>query len=141
MVPLDRLGCGLVEYRARLELAVIGMCRELRVPAYRRVDKPGVWCRCGQFAFLGATVKSQVTHHGIFINVCPDLDVMRLVQSNGKGERVTSLSAQQMRPMAMHTVRESMIRNLAARLGYEQYHLYTGHPQLRRTKRRVYAPA
>jgi hypothetical protein len=37
----------------------------------------------------------------------------------------------------MPAVRESLVRRLAARLDYPRYHLYTGHPLLRRTRRVV----
>ncbi len=138
VVPLDRLGFGLANYRSRLEQAVIDMCRELQIPAHRNPNEPGVFCRCGQTAALGVAVRSWVAYHGLFVNVCPNLDLVRMVRSNRCGERTTSLSAQRLRKTSMHAVRESIIRNLVASLGYETYHFYTGHPLLRRTRRRVY---
>ncbi len=41
----------------------------------------------------------------------------------------------------MSAVRESLIRNLAHRLGYAEYQIFTGHPLLVRTRRvtNVYA--
>jgi hypothetical protein len=41
----------------------------------------------------------------------------------------------------MPAVRESMIRHLAESLGYDNYHLYTGHPLLERSTRKVYVYA
>jgi len=139
IVPLDRLRIGLAEFRHLLEESIIDVSRELRVPAWRRTDEPGIWCRCGQFASLGVAVKSWVAYHGLFINVCPAPQLLKLVQSNRSGERMTSLATQRLRVTSMHKVRESLVRNLAARLGYEHFHLYTGHPLLRRIKRRVSA--
>lgn len=136
IVPLDRLGLGLVDYRTRLEDAVLDVCREMKIPAERHEQEPGVGCRNGQTAFVGIAVKSWVAYHGLFLNVCPNLDLLRLVQSNAEG-RISSLAAQQRRGASMHAVRESLIRNLAARLNYESHHIYTGHPLLRRTRRRV----
>ena len=141
ILPLDRLGFGLADYRRRLEDAVLDVCRELHVPAWRHEEQPGLWCRLGQFAEVGAAVKLWTSYHGLFLNVNPSLDLMRLVQFNPGGEPVTSLAAQRARLTEMHSVRESLVRNLARRLGYEQFHLYTGHPLLRRTKKKVYVDA
>ncbi len=141
IVPLDRLGLGLAEYRWRLEQSLIDMGSELRVAAVRDENEPGVWCRCGQFASLGIAVKSWIAYHGMFVNVCPDMRLMRMVQTTQNGSPVTSLSTQRLRSTSMHTVRESLVRNLAAQLGYDRFHLYTGHPLLRRTKKTIHAYA
>ena len=137
VVPLERLGIGLDDYRRLLEECVIDTCRELHVPAWRFDDEPGVWCRLGQFAYVGIAVRSWIAYHGLFINVSPAMDLMRLVQPNSEGDRVTSLAAQRQRRTSMHMVREGLIRHLVARLGYERFHVYTGHPLLRRTQRTV----
>lgn len=137
IIPLERRGLGLADYRERLEGAVLDCCGELRVPAFLRDDVPGAWCRCGQLAHFGVAVKSWISYHGLFVNVCPRLDALRLVQAQDGSGRVTSLSAQRQRLTSMPAIRVSLVRNLAARLGYERYHLYTGHPLLRRTRRVV----
>jgi len=140
ILPLDRLCCGLVQYRDRMETAVAETCRELRAPAFRNDRDPGVRTRCGQFAFLGAAVKSWVSYHGMFINVAPRMDLMRMVRPAGNS-RITSLAAQRLRPTSMHAVREAMIRHLADQFGYDQTHVYTGHPLLKRERRRVHVHA
>ncbi len=141
IVPLDRLQIGLSDYWTLLEESVADVCRDLRVPHYRREHEPGVWCRRGQFAHLGVAVKSWVAYHGLFVNVSPAMDWMRLVQSNRYGEATTSLAAARARPTPMHAVRAGLIRNLTSRLGYERFHVYTGHPLLRRMKKKVYVHA
>jgi lipoate-protein ligase B len=141
ILPLDRLGLGIADYRRRLEEGVLDVCRELHVAAWRRADQPGLWCRLGQFAQVGAAVKQWTSYHGLFLNVAPSLDLMRLVYTNPACEPVTSLAAQRERVTEMHRVREALVRHLAQRLGYEQFHLYTGHPLLRRTKRKIYVDA
>ena len=141
ILPLDRLQIGLSDYRHLLEECLIGVCRDLKVSAFRREDEPGVFCRCGQIGHLGIAVKSWTSYHGMFLNVSPMPELMRLARSNRCGEKVTTLSAQRQRVTPMHTVRESVVRNLSLRLGYEKFYLYTGHPLLRRTKRKTYAHA
>jgi len=136
IVPLQSRKLGLIDFRERLEEAAVAVCHEFHVSAWRRAESAGVWCRGGQVAHLGVAIRSWVSYHGLFLNVSPRLDVTRLVQSNVEG-RVTSLAAQRLRLTPMPAVRESLIRHLAERLEYQRYHLYTGHPLLRRTRRIV----
>jgi len=137
IVPLERLGVRPADYAARLCEAVIDLCTELHVPAWPSEDGRGVSCRLGRFASAGAAMKSGVTYHGLFVNVAPPMDLIRLVDAGPRSERQTSLAAQRARPTEMHTVREGLIRHLAAVLGYERHHVYTGHPLLKRTRRTV----
>lgn len=163
ILPLDRLAIGLTEYRERIENTVIAMCREQRIAAQRvpyifDVPKngasqqnatshaPGIWCRSGQLATLGIAVKSWVSYHGFFLNVSPSMELMRLVQSNAECDnraqhRVSSLTVQRMRPTSMPSVRESLIRHFVEQIGYQRFHIYTGHPLLKRTRKKVYVPA
>ncbi|MFQ5734900.1 MAG: lipoyl(octanoyl) transferase LipB [Planctomycetaceae bacterium] len=141
ILPLDRLDCGLRDFRARLENAVLGCCREQHVPAWTYPDRPGVGCRSGQFAFVGAAVNSWVSYHGLFVNVAPRMDLMRLARSTPNGSRITSLAAQRRKPTPMHAVREALVRNLAEQFGYDDRHVYTGHPLLKRERRRAHAYA
>lgn len=135
LLPLARRGWGLAEYRERLELALLEVCRESRVHASRGETGGTIVCRGGLVASVGAAVRSGISSHGVFVNVCPQTDALRLVRWGG--QRATSMAAERGLPMAMPAVRESLIRCLAARLDYERYHLYTGHPLLRRTRRVV----
>jgi lipoyl(octanoyl) transferase len=135
ILPLDRLQLGLSRLRQALEQTVVGSCRELRIPAETHADEPGVWGRSGQLAHIGLAIKSWVSYHGLFVNVCPAMDWLRLVQTGPRPGRLSCLAAERVRPVTMSAVRESLIRNLAAQCGYGRYHLYTGHPLLRRTRR------
>ena len=141
VVPLDRLGLGLAEYRGHLVGSVLDLCRELRVPAWPTAGPAGVAGRGGQFAFIGTAVKRWVAHQGLFLNVHPLLRLQRLIAPGPNGEKTTSLEAVRGRRIFMATVRESLVRHLSARLGYSEYQLFTGHPLLRRTRRvtNVYA--
>ena len=135
IVPLENRGLGLVAYRERLEQALIDTCRELRIRAWQKPGGSGVVCRRGQVAQVGIAVRQGVSSHGLYVNVNPRMDAIRLVRS---GEiRSSSLAAERGIPVAMPAVRESLIRRLAARLEYKRCHLYTGHPLLRRTTRVV----
>lgn len=137
IVPLWRLNIRPADYPPRLLEAVIDVSGELRVPAWPSEDGRGVCCRLGRFAEIGAAVKSDIAYHGMFVNVAPAMDLVRLVDSGPRAQRLASLAAGRGRAMEMGAVRESLIRHLAAQLGYSRTHVYTGHPLLRRTVRRV----
>ncbi len=159
LVPLHRLKLGLVEYRQRLEQTLLATAADLDVDATAVTAVPGATCRCGQFAFIGAGVRDGVTHGGMYVNVSVTQEALDLVRwttgspmfhpgsagaspSQTAGAlRVSSLAAQRTRPTGMATVRESLIRHLSESLGYESYHLYTGHPLLHRSTRKVYVYA
>lgn len=135
IVPLQRLGLGLAEYRRRLEQAVLDVCRELQVTSHRIDEEPGVFCSLGQLANVGIAVRSWVTMYGLTLNVRPDLSLVRTTFPSSRGLRPTSLEAMRQRLTAIPQVRESLIRNLSERLGYSQTHLFTGIPGLKRTHR------
>lgn len=141
ILPLDRLGVGLWEYRTRLEQAVIGMAEDVQVPAHRHPDYPGVWCRHGQFAHLGVAVRSWVSYHGVFIDVEPKVDWDQFVKPHPTQERMTSLSVQCGKLVSMSSVRESLARRIAEQMGYSRTHVYTGHPLLGREKRKIFVDA
>ncbi|HEY2250749.1 MAG TPA: hypothetical protein VGH74_06795 [Planctomycetaceae bacterium] len=135
ILPLARRGWGLADYRDRLEQTLLDVCGELRVRAWQEPGAAGVFCRGGQLAHVGVAVRSWISSQGLFVNVNPQMDFLRLVRA--EDWRSTSLTAQRGNTVTMPSVRESLVRLLAARLEYDRYHLYTGHPLLRRTKRVV----
>jgi len=135
ILPLQRLGFGLADFRHALEAAVLDLCREMKIPADRDAVEPGVWCRGGKLAHVGVAVKSWVSYHGLFLNVAPAMDWIRLAEPRGEDPRQTCLAAERLRPVGMASVRESLVRNLARHCGYDRFHLYTGHPLLRRTRK------
>jgi lipoate-protein ligase B len=141
ILPLDRLRLGLLEFRTRLEQSVIDMAEEFQVPAHRVPGQPGLWGRGGQFAQLGVVVKSWVSYHGLFIDVANTVDGVRLVNPCSGSEQAASLSAQSGNLVLMSSVRESLARHLALKLGYARTQTYTGHPLLNRQTRRVFVDA
>lgn len=135
ILPVARRGWGLAAFRERLEMSLVDLCEEVHVRAWRIPEAAGVFCRSGQLAQVGVAVRSSISSHGLFVNVNPRMDALGLVRS--AFGRATSLAAERGNSVTMSAVRESLIRRLAVRLDYERYHLYTGHPLLKRTKRVV----
>ncbi len=137
ILPVNRLGCSFAEFRKRLQNAAIATAAERRVTAHPTATSYGTICRCGQFSWVGATVRDGVSHHGLFMNVSPVLDTVRLVRSTADRVKISSLSMQRMEPVPMQKVREALVRHIADQFGYEETHPYTGHPMLKRTWRKV----
>lgn len=138
LLPLDRLKLGLLDFRSRLEQTLLRAAEDLDVEATRSANAPGAECRCGQFAFIGAGVRSWVTHGGMVVNVSIAQECLDLVRWTHSPTRITTLEAQRMKPTSMASVRETLIRRLAQSFGYDDYQLHTGHPLLQRTTRKVY---
>lgn len=138
VLPIDRLGIRPLELRNALQAGVLGMAAEQRVPAWVEPLSSRVTCRCGQFAFVGAAVREGISQFGLCVNVAPAWEALQLVRWGPAPLRVTSLSAQRLRPLTIPSIRESLIRRLAAELGFARYHLSTGHRLLRRTPRSIH---
>lgn len=138
ILPLKQLGIGLHDYLTGLEQAIIDMAAEQGVAAQVQPDSAGISGRCGQFACLGAAIKSWISYYGFYINVSPDMKLLRLIDSNRYDHRLTSLSATLTREASMSSVRESIVRNLVSRFGYRDTPIFTRHPLLTRVKKKVY---
>ena len=138
LVPVDRLESSPLAFRQAILRSLLKTAHELRVSAEVNHRVSGLVSRTGQWAYVGAAVHAGVSQFGCLVNVAPSFDVTSF--STG-GQRSTSLAAERCRPVAMASVRESLVRNLAATLGYDQFHLHTGHPWLRRTIQTVPAHA
>ena len=137
ILPLQRLGLGLAAYRELLERTILEACRDARVDAWQQGDLPGVYARSGQLAYLGVAVKDWISYHGAFLNVRPDLVWQQVVQASPCEIRPSSLEAERLKPVSTASVREAIVRHLAANCGYSRYHVYTSHPELTRTRKVV----
>ena len=121
--------------------AMIETCIELKIDASRDPRSPGVFCRTGQLGWIASGVRNWITHQGLFLNVAPAMHLLRLVAGDPDLPPATSLSAARTRPVSMHATREHLVRHLVSQLGYQDWHLYTGHPLLTRTRKKVHVPA
>jgi lipoyl(octanoyl) transferase len=89
--------------------------------------------RTGRLAAIGVAVRHWVTYYGAYLNVSPPTGLLRLIKSNASNETdMSSLAAERCGPVRMTGVRAAVVRRLAESFGCDRYHLYTGHPMLRR---------
>jgi lipoyl(octanoyl) transferase len=93
----------------------------------------GVWGRTGQLAALGVAVRHWTTYYGAYLNVCPPMGLFRLVKTDSfRQTSMSCLVAERCGPVRMTGVRSALVCRLAERFNCDRYHLYTGHPMLRR---------
>jgi len=135
LVPYQRLGLNAIGLRDRIAASVVDVATEFGVHAEPSQSPPGVRGRCGQFGFVGAAVREGISQFGACLNVSVPRGALSLVDW-GADLKPACIAAERMRPTAMSAVRESWLRHLAQRFGYDRYHMGTGHPWLRRTVQR-----
>lgn len=132
IAPLKWHGLSVGDYLDRLHGAILRTLDELGVPGTVRREQPGIWGRTGQLVAFGVAVRDWVTYHGAFINVCPPMGLVRLVQDDSPHEApVSCLVAERRQPVRMTSVRAELVRQLSDLFGCERCHVHTGHPLLR----------
>ncbi len=137
ILPLNRLHQTADEHRRHLSASLLAVGQEQRIlvdSATPAIDLRG---RCGSLGFVGASVADGVSRFGGCLNVSVPRAALNIV-SWGQNMRPSSLAAERMRPTTMAAVRECWIRHLARHCGYDRFHLWTGHPLLKRTTRRMF---
>jgi lipoyl(octanoyl) transferase len=76
-----------------LEESVIGVLKEMGVPAWRQDRTVGVWAAGGKIVSLGVRVSRGISTHGFALNVCNDLAPFGWIHPCGRpGLAVTSVS-------------------------------------------------
>jgi len=139
IVPLQWHGFSVGEFLKRLHTGLIETLDDLNITSHALPGRHGVWGRTGQLAAIGVAVRNWVTYFGAYLNVCPPMGLFRLVESDPIGHTSMScLVAERRGPVRMTAVRAALVRRLTEAFGCDRYHLYTGHPMLRRvTSRRA----
>ncbi|MBS0209806.1 MAG: hypothetical protein JSS27_12725 [Planctomycetes bacterium] len=135
IVPLAWHRWTVGDYLTRLEAGLAGALRAAGFVTERRADQRGLWGRSGQLAAVGAAVRSGVTYHGAFVNVDPNMQLVRRVGADrATGLAMSSLATERPRGVRPSLVRQHIITSLAAAFETPRHHLLTGHPLLVRTR-------
>ena len=133
VVPLRWHGLNVAEYLNRLQQAILHMFAELGIQGKTNPGRHGIWGRTGQLAAVGIAVQNWTSYFGAYINVSPSLGAFRIVETDRVGHtRMSSLVAERGPRVKMASVREAVVRHLAESFDCPRYHLYTGHPLLRK---------
>lgn len=140
--PLARMGISPTEFNRRFGRAIVDSCCEQRIEADSiRSQSAIITVAEKRIATIGAAMRNGVCYHGAFLNVSPDLHTLRLIANNQESPDDTSIQAERVGPVRMDAVREAIVRNIAKQFGYQRQHIYTSHPFLKRTSRKVHAYA
>ncbi len=133
IVYLPWHGFSVGEYLDRLQTGVLKTLESLGIRGRLRSGRHGIWGRTGQLAAFGIAVRDGLTCHGAFINVAPSMGLFRLVETDPQERTPMScLVAERRQPIRMTSVRSELVPQLTDAFGRTRYHLYTGHPMLRR---------
>ena len=135
IIPLRWHGFHVAEYLNCLQQGILQTFSEIGIQGKTIPGRHGIWGRTGQLAAVGIAVQNWTSYFGAYINVSPSLGVFRIVETDRVGHtRMSSLVAERGPRVKMAAVREAVVRHLAESFGCSHYHLYTGHPLLRRRR-------
>jgi len=84
----------LYKYLHNLEQVVIDLLAEYGIVAGRIKEHPGVWVGGGKIAAVGLAIHDEITHHGLALNVAPNMEHFELLVPCGIADR-TTVSMQQ----------------------------------------------
>jgi len=140
IAPLEQFGWSHGEFRMRVHEGVLAYLREdVRLSVSYADPDMGIWGRSGAVLAYGWGNRDEVTQHGFYLNVHADpyrWDRVDFLPPDeppaGCTPRMTSLLAEQRRPVRMAQVRAGLLPALAQSLDCERYHMFTGHPYLSR---------
>ena len=140
ILSLARCSWSVGEYMQRFHSGLCGGLEELGIHAQVREGQSGVWGRSGLLAAFGAAVRNWVTSHGAFINVNPAMSRFARVDTVapedtpvGQKATMSCLLAERRLAVRMASVRAALVAKLAASFACTRYHIYTGHPLLRKS--------
>lgn len=109
-------------YIAALENAMIDVLQSYDIKGEQDADRRGVWVRNGgelnrKIGFVGVAFSRYITHHGLSLNVCPDLAAFDLIVPCGLHDiDVTSISNEVGHLVEIKDVFEKLMEALAGRL-------------------------
>lgn len=137
VLSLDEAGLTESDFVERVSTALVATCVENQVRAeVDKDDKRRITGRHGMVAEQAYRFDDGVTSFGAVLNVSNRLDEAREFGRGLKGERISSLNAERVRPTIISQVRSSLISNICEQIGYPEYHIHTGHPFLKRVRGR-----
>jgi lipoate-protein ligase B len=155
LVPLAWHGFTVGDFLERFQAGIVESLADLNVPARTMPGMHGIWGRTGLLAAVGVAVRNGVTYFGAYLNVDPPLGLFQLVDtiphnagtfpsSEGKDDSrsglsegvqqrlMSSLMAERRGSIKITSVRAALVSRLAEAFRCDRYHLFTGHPYLKR---------
>jgi lipoyl(octanoyl) transferase len=142
ILPLDRLGFTVPDYLERLHGAISALLGDFGIQSEWTVGRTGVSVGARPVAAVGVAVHDWVSYFGAWLNVCPDLELFKLVRWGGNGTApMTSLMRERHGAVRPGMVRERLVDCFREGFGFERVALFSDHRLLdgetRRCKEQV----
>jgi lipoyl(octanoyl) transferase len=142
MLALDDRHWTITEYLARLHDALRATLKEFGVFAQLDCQSTGLFIESRPIALVGISVRNGITSYGAVLNVNPDLEAFRRIQTGARGHgTMTSLERERRAPVRPSHVRERLLEQLAAHVECSRIALFSEHPSLNRKTRADALPA
>jgi lipoyl(octanoyl) transferase len=131
ILPLDRLGLDVADYLQRLGQAFVDLTADFSLRAPASADDFGLWVGGRMVGAFGVAVRDWVTSFGAYLNVQPQLDLYRFVQTTPTLRApMSSLECERRGPVRPATVRQRLVEHFQNRFGFSRVALFTDHPAL-----------
>ena len=95
-----------------------------------RPGEAGVWVNQRLVAGVGVAVRDWVSYYGMWINICPDLDLFRRIRNGRVDMPMTSIARERRGAPQLPLVRQRLIEHFADRFGFGRTALFFDHPML-----------
>jgi lipoyl(octanoyl) transferase len=133
ILALDRLRLGVQDYLDRLQGVLLAVLDDFNVRGESHPGQVGVWVKRRPVACVGTAIRDWVTYYGAVLNVNPDLQPFRLVQTDGLASRtMTSIEREHYGRLRPAYVRERLLEHFTDRFGFARTSLFFNHPLLER---------
>jgi lipoyl(octanoyl) transferase len=133
ILALDRLGLGVQDYLDRLHTMLITLLDDFGIRGESRPGQAGVWVARRPVAGVGVAIRDWVAYYGAVLNVNPDLQPFRFVQTAGSaGRTMTSIARERHGPLRASLVRERLVEQFSDRFRFARTSLFFDHPLLER---------
>lgn len=130
ILPLDRLRLTPAAYVAGLCDVVAELLAGLGVRATVDAGEPAVRVRGRRVAHVGVAVRNWVSTFGLILNVAPDLELFRDLDSDGDAAPVTSVQRECPTPVRAQAVRQRLLDLLARKFGFDRLSVFHNHPTI-----------
>jgi lipoate-protein ligase B len=128
VVPLEARGWTIGEYLGRLQTGLEQALAECGHVPLVGPGRYGIWGRTGQLATVGVAAKRGTTYFGAYVNVTVSpRDVGFVAASRADVRPMSSLAAERRSPPKITTVRQALVRHLAAAFDCERYNIFSRH--------------
>lgn len=141
VLPLREHGITPAGYVRHLGELVGDLCRGLGLTPAISADGSAIRVNGRRVATVGVAVRNWVTSFGIVVNVTPDLELFRGVETDGDPVPMTSLQRECPIPVRVPTVRQRLLDSVASRFGFNRVSVFHQHPMfLPRIRAHAVAP-